>query len=105
MIWMSVLHHLSIRLVRTRLAQRVETGRVQGTMPKRNSDIEILERRREQLLQRLENLDPSVKSRPGYRSALRLLNQKFRAATLTARLGILEAAAFMVNVLENLPLV
>lgn len=59
---------------------------------------------REALLQRLRGLDPSAKARPGYRSALILLNSKFRAAAPAARLGILQAASFMVNVLERLPL-
>lgn len=64
---------------------------------------QLLEERREALLRRLERLDPAVKARTGYRSARRLLNQKFRKASVTARLGILDAAAFMVNVLENVP--
>ena len=55
-------------------------------------------------MQRLRGLDPSAKARPGYRSALVLLNSKFRAAAPAARLGILQAASFMVNVLERLPL-
>ena len=61
--------------------------------------------RREALLRRLKELDATAKARPGYRSALVLLNQKFRAATPAARLGILQAASFMINVLERLPLV
>jgi hypothetical protein len=61
--------------------------------------------RREALLHRLRELDAAAKAKPGYRSALILLNRKFRAASPAARLGILEAASFMVNVLERLPLV
>jgi hypothetical protein len=34
-----------------------------------------------------------------------LLNQKYRKASLAARLGILQAAAFMIEVLEMLPFV
>jgi hypothetical protein len=60
---------------------------------------------REDLLRRLRGLGPSAKARPGYRSALILLNSKFRAAAPAARLGILQAAGFMVNVLERLPLI
>lgn len=59
---------------------------------------------REVLLRRLKGLDAAAKAKPGYRSALVLLNRKYRAATPTARLGILQAASFMVNVLERLPL-
>ncbi len=60
---------------------------------------------REALLRRLRELDAAAKAKPGYRSALILLNRKFRAAGPAARLGILQAASFMVNVLERLPLI
>jgi hypothetical protein len=63
-----------------------------------------LEARREALLLRLDKLDEAAKCSRGYRSTLILLNQKYRKATLTARLGILQAAAFMIEVLELLPL-
>lgn len=59
---------------------------------------------REALLRRLKDLDPAAKAKPGYRSALVLLNRKFRTARPAARLGILQAASFMVNVLERVPL-
>jgi hypothetical protein len=62
-----------------------------------------LEERREALLMRLQNLDEAAKSSRGYRSTLVLLNQKYRKATLAARLGILQAATFMIEVLELLP--
>lgn len=62
-----------------------------------------LEVTRETLLKRLEHLGPDAKRMPGYKSALTLLNRKFRLATLSARIGILQAAAFMVEVLERTP--
>jgi vacuolar-type H+-ATPase subunit D/Vma8 len=62
-----------------------------------------LEARRDALLMRLQNLDGAAKSSRGYRSTLVLLNQKYRKASLAARLGILQAAAFMIEVLELLP--
>ena len=64
-----------------------------------------LEARREALLQRLDNLDHAAKSSRGYRSTVTLLNQKYRKASLAARLGILQAATFMIEVLEMLPFV
>jgi hypothetical protein len=64
---------------------------------------ERLEARREALLLRLEKLDEVAKSSRGYRSTLTLLNSKYRKATLAARLGILQSAAFMIEVLEMLP--
>jgi hypothetical protein len=62
-----------------------------------------LEATREMLLQRLEHLGPEAKRSPGYKSALTLLNRKFRLATLSARIGILQAASFMIDVLERTP--
>lgn len=56
-------------------------------------------------MRRLEHLGPEAKSTSGYKSALKLLNQKFRLATLSSRAGILQAASFMIDVLERtLPL-
>lgn len=63
-----------------------------------------LEIDREALLSRLNNLDPRAKSLPGYRTAISLLNSKFRKASLTARVAVLQSAAFMIEVLEKLPL-
>lgn len=70
------------------------------TTPLRHNTLEA---RREALLMRLQNLDEAAKSSRGYRSSLVLLNQKYRKASLAARLGILQAAAFMIEVLELLP--
>ena len=64
-----------------------------------------LEARREALLLRLDNLDHAAKNSRGYRSTVTLLNQKYRKASLAARLGILQAATFMIEVLEMLPFV
>ncbi|RTL63258.1 MAG: hypothetical protein EKK41_23635 [Hyphomicrobiales bacterium] len=63
-----------------------------------------MEDERSALLNRLQNLDPRAKSQPGYRTALSLLNSKFRKSTIGARVAVLQAAAFMIEVLEKLPL-
>lgn len=63
-----------------------------------------MEHDRSKLLRRLHNLDPRVKDKPGYRTALSLLNSKFRKASLGARVAVLQSAAFMIEVLEKLPL-
>jgi len=60
-----------------------------------------LEAEREALLQRLAFLGENAKTHRGYETARRLLNQKFRKSTLVARLGILQAASFMIDVLER----
>jgi hypothetical protein len=59
-----------------------------------------LELQRDVLLGRLARLHVGAKRRPGYRTALRLLNSTFRKADLATRAAILQAAGFMVQVLE-----
>lgn len=63
-----------------------------------------MEQDRSKLLRRLQNLDPRVKDKPGYRTAVSLLNSKFRKASLGARVAVLQSATFMIEVLEKLPL-
>ena len=62
-----------------------------------------LERQQEALRQRLGRLHQSARRSPGYKTALRLLGQASRKGGLAARLAILDAAAFMVDVLEMIP--
>lgn len=64
---------------------------------------DAMEQDRVILLKRLQNLDPRMKDKPGYRTALSLLNSKFRKASLSARVAVLQAATFMVEVLEKVP--
>ncbi|MFM9848539.1 MAG: hypothetical protein ACKVP3_15420 [Hyphomicrobiaceae bacterium] len=73
----------------------------------RASDLhhDRLEAQREALLHRLERLDDIAKNSRGYRSTMTLLNSKYRKASRAARLGILQAATFMTEVLEMLPFV
>jgi len=73
------------------------------TKPKSQSPDDM-EQDRTKLLRRLQNLDPRVKDKPGYRTALSLLNSKFRKASLGARVAVLQSATFMIEVLEKLPL-
>jgi hypothetical protein len=51
----------------------------------------------------LSHLHGAAKLLPGYRSALVLLNSRFRRANLATRLALLQAAQFMVEVLERIP--
>ena len=62
-----------------------------------------LEDQREALLDRLGRLHADARSRPGYRTALRLLNPMFRKANLATRAALLQAASFMIEVLEMTP--
>ena len=60
------------------------------------------EQRRAAILQRLAGLNEAARAHPAYRRALTLVNQTFRKATLAQRLATLQAAEWLINVLENL---
>lgn len=62
-----------------------------------------LERRRQSLQQRLERVRPVAKASAAYRTAHTLLGRKYLQASLTARVAVLQAAEFMVRLLETPP--
>ena len=64
----------------------------------RYDDLEI---RRAQLVVRLRMLGEIAKPHPGYRRALTLLNDTFRKSRLAQRLAVLQAAAWLIDVLEQ----
>jgi hypothetical protein len=55
------------------------------------------------LLERLRRLHEGAKQTPGYRSAARLLNPIFRRSNLATRAAVLQAATFMIEILERIP--
>ena len=61
-----------------------------------------LEARRAALIARLTTLGEASKRHPAYRRALTLLNDTFRKAKVTQRLAVLQAAAWLIDVLEKL---
>lgn len=61
-----------------------------------------LETRRRELIARLTALDAGLQRHPGYERALKLLNQTFRREKLPQRLAVLQAAAWLIAVLEKL---
>ena len=65
---------------------------------------EAAERRRRQMLERLTNLPEPARSHPGYRRALTLLNESFRKGRVVQRVAILQAAEWLIDVLETLTL-
>jgi len=65
---------------------------------------EALERRREQILDRLNCLADEARNHPGHGRARTLLNDKFRRATVVQRIAILQAAEWLIDVLESLTL-
>lgn len=70
--------------------------------PSRRAAHEHLERRRENMLATLSAMDNRVRELPAYRTALTLLNKRFRAATLPGRAEVLEAAEFTVRILQDI---
>jgi hypothetical protein len=61
-----------------------------------------LENRRAELVARLRALGDNAKAHPGYKRALKLLNETFRSSKLAQRLAILQAAAWLIDILERL---
>jgi hypothetical protein len=61
-----------------------------------------LERMRSALLARLERLGRHAQAHPGHKRARMLVNETFRKSTLARRRGVLEAARWLIAVLEQL---
>ncbi len=61
-----------------------------------------IEARRAALVARLTSLGEAGQRHPAYRRAMTLLNATFRRAKLTQRLAVLQAAAWLIDVLERL---
>lgn len=59
-----------------------------------------LEDRRTALIGRLDQLGERAKGHPHYKNSLKLLNNTFRKSTLAQRLGILQAATWLIEMLE-----
>jgi hypothetical protein len=60
------------------------------------------ERRRLAIVQRLAGLNERARAHPAYRRVSTLLNQTFRKASVAQRLATLQAAEWLIDVLENL---
>jgi hypothetical protein len=60
-----------------------------------------LEGRRAELSARLRLLGEAARRHPGYKGALTLLNEIYRREKLPQRLAVLQAAAWLIDVLEK----
>jgi hypothetical protein len=60
------------------------------------------EARRAELVARLTALDEQARRHPAYRRALRLLNATFRKQRLAQRTAVLQAAAWLIAILEQI---
>ncbi len=65
----------------------------------RYDDLEV---RRAELTARLHLLGESAQRHPGYKRALKLLNEIYRKESLARRLAVLHAAAWLIDILEKL---
>ena len=61
-----------------------------------------LEIRRAELSARLQRLGDTKRKHPGYKRALKLLNDIYRKEKLAGRLAVLHAAAWLIDILEKL---
>jgi hypothetical protein len=61
-----------------------------------------LEARRAELSARLHLLGDTAQRHPGYKRALKLLNDIYRKEKLARRLAVLHAAAWLIDILEKL---
>ena len=60
------------------------------------------ERRRSAVMQRLAGLNETARAHPAYRRAATLLNQTFRKVSVAQRLAMMQAAEWLIDVLESL---
>ena len=88
-----------VRRMRRLLAASEKTAADKGSFKQRYDDAE---QRRAAILQRLSGLNDAARAHPAYRRALTLLNQTFRKASVAQRLATVQAAEWLINVLENL---
>jgi hypothetical protein len=69
------------------------------------SRFDELERQRAGLVTRLNTLGEVAPAHPAYRRAMTLLNDSFRKASLTQRAAVLQAAAWLIDILERVAVV
>ena len=72
---------------------------MRGTFRQRYNELEA---QRAALIARLVRLGTVAQQHPGYERALKLLNDTFRKSKLAQRLAVLQAAAWLIDVLERL---
>jgi hypothetical protein len=61
-----------------------------------------IEARRAVLVARLRALGSNAQAHPAYKRAMKLLNETFRKSKLAQRLAVLQAAAWLIDILERL---
>ena len=69
--------------------------------PSFRARYDALEQRREDLIARLGELGEKARANPAHGRARKLLNETFRGASLVQRAAILEAAAWLITLLDR----
>ncbi len=75
------------------------TARPRSNFRQRYDDLES---RRDTLVARLAALGEAARRHAGYQNAAKLLNDTFRKSSLAQRLAVLQAAAWLIDILEKL---
>lgn len=89
---------------KTSPSTKVPTPRKSGSGASFRQRFDDLERQRTELITRLNALGDKAQTHPGYKRALTLLNATFRKASLAQRLAVLQAASWLIDLLENVTL-
>ena len=85
--------------------RRPPASRANASPPSRGNfrqRYDELEAQRSALVARLRRLGENGQQHPGYNRALKLLNNTFRKSKLAQRLAVLQAAAWLIDLLEQL---
>lgn len=85
--------------------RRPPTTRANGPPPARKTfrqRYDELEARRAALVVRLHSLGGTAQDHPSYKRALKLLNDTFRKSKLAQRLAVLQAASWLIDLLEQI---
>jgi len=83
---------------------KAETGNPERPLASFRKRYDEAEAQREKLITRLSSLGSAATRHPGYRRARKLLNDAFRQSSLAQRVAILQAASWLIDVLEQLTL-
>jgi hypothetical protein len=83
------------------VSEKAKTGSNKQAKAKRRAGERAADFQREQLLGRLSKLSENSKRQPNYRTAFRLLRNRYEVAGPKAKLELLKVAAFMIWVLER----
>ena len=84
------------------LRRATNTGAAMTSRKSFRQRYDELETRRFELIARLTMLGDSARQHPAYKRSLKLLNQTFRHGKLAQRLAVLEAATWLIDLLEKL---